>query len=126
MSIQKISLSIPKKVSFKARTVIQAPDTILSKEDKDRFVKMGKKIGSDKDYIEIRVSELQESDREPGVVYYNLSKRDIIQAKEGEYKSSVISSITYSKNDVLIENNAPEVMIEKFLNQEKEDVSRLK
>ena len=66
--------------SFKARTIIEAPETLLSKKDKKALIKMGEKIGTEKDVIEITIGELKPNYFNPDIEAYDIVKRFKIKA----------------------------------------------
>ena len=65
MNVSKISMNTG--ASFKAQTKISASETMLSKEDREYFEKLGSKVGTDSDTIEIAIGDLTPSKMNPSV-----------------------------------------------------------
>lgn len=61
--------------NFGAKTIIEAPESLLKKEDRDLLIARGKSIGSDKDIIEIRIGELKPNKINSKIQGYDLSKK---------------------------------------------------
>ena len=116
MSISKLSMSSPLKSNFKARTTINAPEHLLSKEDRKKLIEQGKKIGTDSDTIDINVSEIKDSDRDPDVKIYNISESYNLTLRNNEkYTVKSNSSFVYSSSDKLYEKNLPKYIIGRHL-----------
>lgn len=108
MNINKISLmASPLKSNFKAQTRINAPEEFLSREEKEYFEELGSKIGTDKDTIEINISELHDSKFNPDVKMYTAEKKYHIQKENGFSEIDNKMDIPYIKNGEVIEKNSP-------------------
>ena len=117
MRISRISVHHAPLVAFSAKTKITAPSSLLSKEDKEYFEQLGKKIKPDSDTIEIGVSNLYSSKTNPNVQCYDVTKTI---GKEGNISSSSQSStisVPYIKNGVCQEKNSPKNYLEKLFSR---------
>ncbi len=112
--INKISMATPLKMNFKAQTKITAPEEFLSKEEKEYFEELGSKIGTDKDIIEITISDLHDSKFNPDVKLYTAEKKYIIQKENGVSKIDTKMDIPYIKDGEVIEKNSPLKYINKI------------
>lgn len=84
MNISKISSSS----SFKARTHINAPESMLSKDATEALIKQGAKIGRTSDYIDVEVSDVFQKEDEPGVDLYSVKSESQINGERG--KASIV------------------------------------
>ena len=117
MSVSKILSVKPYNTSFKARTTITAPESLLSKEDRAKLIEQGKKIGTDEDTIDINISEVKDSDRDPGVRFYNISEKYNITLGPDKFEEKSESSFVYSNADKLYEMNLPKHVIGRHLDK---------
>ena len=83
MNISKISAYAAP--SFSAQTRISAPENLLSKDDINRFVEMGKKYKTPQDIIEINISDIHPSENNPNVQVYTCTKIMKGKSPKGEY-----------------------------------------
>ena len=58
MRISRISAHHTPLILFSAKTKVTAPESLLSKEDKEYFEQLGRRIKPDTDTIEIGISNL--------------------------------------------------------------------
>ncbi|MBS4760925.1 MAG: hypothetical protein KHX03_09540 [Clostridium sp.] len=108
MNISKISLmASPLKTNFKAQTNISAPEELLSKEDQAYFEALGSKIGTDKDTIEIKISELHDNKFNPNIKMYTAEKKYKIKHANGVSNIDNKMDIPYIKNGEMVEKNSP-------------------
>ncbi len=101
MNISKISIN--PTASFKAQTKITAPETLLSKKDREYFEKLGSKVGTDADTIEIAIGDLTQSKINPSVTVYNYSSKTQI----GNKFCQKVMDIPYIKDGIKNEQNSP-------------------
>ena len=101
MNVSKISINTG--ASFKAQTKITAPETLLSKKDREYFEKLGSKVGTDADTIEIAIGDLAPSKVNPSVTVYNYSSKTQI----GNKFSQKVMDIPYIKDGIKNEQNSP-------------------
>lgn len=101
MNVSKISMNTG--ASFKAQTKISASETMLSKEDREYFEKLGSKVGTDSDTIEIAIGDLTPSKMNPSVLIYNYSSN----TKIGNAVTKKSMDIPYIKDGVKNEQNSP-------------------
>ena len=109
MNISKINLAAP--VAFGAKTTIEAPESMLSKDNKAYLESLGSKIGTPEDTIKFTVSDLQENKIYPNSKSYVVKK--FYQLSNLIDSSS--KSVPFIKNGTILEQNAPKNYIEKVL-----------
>ena len=117
MRISRISAHHMPLIAFSAQTKVTAPENLLSKEDKEYFEQLGKKIKPDSDTIEIGVSNLYSSKVNSDVQCYDVTKTI---RKKGDNSSSMQSStisVPYVKNGVVQEKNSPKNYLEKLFSR---------
>ncbi len=108
MSVQRVSIAAsPLKINFKAKTKILAPEELLSKKDKEFFEKLGSKIGTDNDIIEISISNLHCAESNPDVKAYTVSKMYMIQKNNSISTIKNRREIPYIKSGEIEEKNSP-------------------
>lgn len=108
MKIQGMGIfSSPLKTNFKAHTKITAPEELLSPEDADYFEKLGSRIGTDKDVIEITIDDVHTTKYNPAVEVYTVTEKYLIN--QPDRASAIINTIAipYIKDGKIIENNSP-------------------
>ncbi len=111
MSILKVLLNgVP---SFKAKTQINAPETMLSGKDKAYFEELGKKYRAPQDILEITISNLYHNEKSPEVECYNVTKA--IKTSSSTMQST--KAIPYRKGGVTIEKNSPKNYLIKTFNE---------
>ena len=92
MNIQRTGiLASPLKTNFKAQTKITAPEELLCPEDIDYFEKLGSRIGTDKDVIEITIDDAVAADE----VFSELMGEEVAPRRE-----FIEENATYAKIDV--------------------------
>ncbi len=115
MNISKISMVQP--LSFEARTKITAPDKLLTKDDKSYFKKLGEKLGTSDDSIQISVGKLHHCEINPAVEGYNMETEISMQDRTYTYNSYSSEFIPFVKNGTPIEGNSPKEKIQKTFNE---------
>lgn len=80
MQVRNISSSL----SFTARTHINAPESMLSKDAAEKLIKQGAKIGRPSDYIDVEVSDVFQKEDEPGVDLYSVKSDTQINGERGK------------------------------------------
>ncbi len=109
MRIQNLNASQPlRSVNFKAMTTITAPESLLSQADREYFEEIGSKIGTDRDVIEITISDLHDSKYNKNIKEYSASKYYKFD-KKSPYPSLNLQgiSVPFIKNGELIEEHSP-------------------
>ena len=91
---------------------------LLSEEDKKYFKFVGKQIGNDTDTIQIKLSGIKDSEKDPGVQYYDMFAKYIFTTKDDNYYGKTEAPLMYSKDNKIIEKNLPEKVIERFLKRD--------
>lgn len=115
MNISKISaLTSP---SFSAVTKISAPESLLSKKDKEYFEQLGKQYKTDRDTIEITISELSPSANHPETQCYTVLKTIGEKCAGGYTTDTTKMSIPFIKNGEIIENNSPKNYLAKVFSK---------
>ena len=117
MSISKIGISALLKTNFKAHTTITAPESLLSKENKEYFEEIGAKIGIDSDVIEISVSDLFDSKIDPSVKMYKARKKYSITNDNNVISVDNSIDIPYIKRGELVEKNSPKNYIKNIFDR---------
>ena len=100
--------------SFKARTIIEAPETLLSKKDKKALIKMGEKIGTEKDVIEITIGELKPNYFNPDIESYDIIKKFKIKAPTEYIMEHTESTIPYLVAGEPLSITTPKIYLEKM------------
>jgi len=115
MNVSKVSMAQP--LSFHAKTTINAPESLLSKEDKAYFENIGSKLGTNKDTIEISIGELEQSECEPDVTGYRCNK--VIKQKTSKSASTNQSSIfvPYIVDGKVNEKTSPKNYLQRIFNR---------
>ena len=117
MRISRISAHHTPLILFSAKTKVTAPESLLSKEDKEYFEQLGRRIKPDTDTIEIGISNLYSSKTNPNVQCYDVTKT---MGKESDNSSSMQSStisVPYIKNSIVQEKNSPKNYLEKLFSR---------
>lgn len=117
MRIPRISAHHTPLILFSAKTKVTAPESLLSKEDKEYFEQLGRRIKPDTDTIEIGISNLYSSKTNPNVQCYDVTKT---MGKESDNSSSMQSStisVPYIKNGIVQEKNSPKNYLEKLFSR---------
>ncbi len=117
MRISRISAHHTPLILFSAKTKVTAPESLLSKEDKEYFEQLGRRIKPDTDTIEIGISNLYSSKTNPNVQCYDVTKT---MGKESDNSSSMQSStisVPYIKNGIVQEKNSPKNYLEKLFSR---------
>ena len=117
MRISRISAHHTPLILFSAKTKVTAPESLLSKEDKEYFEQLGRRIKPDTDTIEIGISNLYSSKTNPNVQCYDVTKT---MGKESDNSSSMLSStisVPYIKNGIVQEKNSPKNYLEKLFSR---------
>lgn len=117
MRISRISAHHTPLILFSAKTKVTAPESLLSKEDKEYFEQLGRRIKPDTDTIEIGISNLYSSKTNPDVQCYDVTKT---MGKESDNSSSMQSStisVPYIKNGIVQEKNSPKNYLEKLFSR---------
>lgn len=91
---------------------------LLSEEDKKYFKFVGKQIGNDTDTIQIKLSSIKDSEKDPDVQYYDMFAKYVFKTNDDCYYGKTEASLMYSKNNKIIEKNLPEKVIERFLKRD--------
>ena len=105
MNVSKVSMMSP--MVFKAQTTIKAPESLLSKEDRDYFESVGSEIGKPTDTINITISDLHDTKRNPNVKTYTATKEYHFEqpTRLNSIKSNI--EVPYIKNGEVVEKNSP-------------------
>ena len=106
------------KTNFKAKIEIEDTENLLSEEDKKYFKFVGKRIGTDSDTIQIKLSGIKDSEKDPDVQYYDMFAKYVFKTNDDCYYGKTEASLMYSKNNKIIEKNLPEKVIERFLKRD--------
>lgn len=117
MRISRISAHHTPLILFSAKTKVTAPESLLSKEDKEYFEQLGRRIKPDTDTIEIGISNLYSSKTNPNVQCYDVTKT---MGSKGDNSSSMQSStisVPYIKNGIVQEKNSPKNYLEKLFSR---------
>lgn len=117
MRISRISAHHTPLILFSAKTKVTAPESLLSKEDKEYFEQLGKRIKPDTDTIEIGISNLYSSKTNPNVQCYDVTKT---MGSKGDNSSSMQSStisVPYVKDGIVQEKNSPKNYLEKLFSR---------
>ena len=113
MNIAKTSSLNERPVNFQAKTVINAPDSMLSKEDKDYFKNLGSQLGTIKDSIEITLGEPEPSKVDPNVKGYPFIQKIAIKKKNGAVNETSVKFVPYIKNGEENEQLSPKAYMGK-------------
>lgn len=103
--------------SFKAQTIILAPETILSRKDRKELVKMGKKIGDEQDVIAIAISGLNPTDTNPNIESYDIVKRFNIKSHKPQIYETEISTHPYLIGGHPLNASSPKVYLTRVFNE---------
>ncbi len=112
MKISNVSMA--QSQSFKAKTVINAPEFLLDKADKLQLEHMGSKIGNKNDSIEITISSLHSDPKKPEVLNYNCLQKFNINSKKLKLNDELCFSVPYIEDGELNKQASPKVFIGKI------------
>lgn len=103
----KVSNNVMTNMGFKAQTKINAPDSMLSKEEQEYFKSLGSLVGYEDDTLEITVSELHPVSFSPDSQYYTVTKEYKTNNEDIEIQRYIQVEIPYIKKDTAIKNHTP-------------------
>ena len=113
MNVSRVTMAGP--LAFKAQTTIKAPESLLSKEDREYFESVGQAIGTPADTIEITISDLQDSKSNPTVKTYKVTKNYHFENSQNRFEKQGTINIPYIKNGEVVEKNSPKNYIAQTL-----------
>lgn len=105
MNVQKTGLN-PQQ-SFGAKTTIIAPEKLISKQQQEYLINLGKKVGKESDILNFSVSDLHSAANNPNVKTYTIMKQSSIDSAAGSTISQSSKEVPYEKNGVVMEKNSP-------------------
>ncbi len=101
--------------TFKAQTIIEAPEELLSAEEKTELIKQGKRIGIDKDKIEIKISSLKPNKINSNILGFDLSKKVQLRTPNKIVMEYTETTLPYIVEGKTITINEPKKYITSFL-----------
>ncbi len=113
MNIKQTSASDLKSVNFQAKTVINAPDEMLSKEDKAYFQNLGRKLGTNRDTIEITIGKIKPDLFDENTEQYLFMQEVSIKDNNSAVDTKSAEFVPYIKNGEKNEQISPKICMEK-------------
>ena len=114
MNISKISSA--QNLPFKAKVTVNAPEKLLSKEDKKYFESLGPSIGNESDSFEVSISDLKPSAINPSVLVYQCTQRYVSPSNPLYTKSQSIP-VPYVKDGKTMEDKSPKVYLQRIFDR---------
>ncbi len=101
---------------FKAKTTINAPEALLSKKDKEELIRQGHQIGTDKDIIEISLSNLKPNYFNKNILGYDLRKKIELKSPKKIIIEDTKSTLPHIIDGIPLQLTNPQYYISKMLN----------
>ena len=114
MNISKISSA--QGLPFKAKVTVNAPENLLSREDKKYFESLGPSIGNQDDVFDVTISELKPSAMNPSVLVYQCSQK-YLSPSNPSYSRLLSVPLPYVKDGKTMEDKSPKVYLQRIFDR---------
>lgn len=111
------NLGIKQTPNFAARVTIEAPESLLRKEDREKLINKAQKIGTNNDTIEIKLGSLKPNKVTSRVVGYDVEKKIMLKVNDKFVIEETESTLPYLFEGEVIEQSDPKKYIARVLDR---------